>query len=129
MSTVSNPLYKDLIPGGMNPTGNQISISGSVPGAKGGANDFLPMSATSLSSSGPVSGNPFAGGAVPGLPGTTLTAQTPTLGINAGGYTSSGGALLPGGGTNATGVSASDPFGMGAMTQKQKSDLWRSLQD
>jgi len=128
MSTVSNPLYKDLIPGGMNPTGNQISISGSVPGAKGGANDFLPMSATSLSSSGPVSGNPFAGGAVPGLPGTPFTAQTPTPGINAGGFTSSGGALLPGGGgTNATGGSASDPFGMGRMTAKDGARLFKSL--
>src|SRR6266850_1734686 len=120
--TVANPLYKDLM-GGMNPTGNQISIGGSVPGAKGGANDFLPMSATSLSSSGPVSGNPFAGGAVPG-------AMTPTAtpGINAGGYTSSGGALLPGGGgKNATGGSASDPFGMGRMTDKDSARLFKSL--
>src|SRR5882724_6612900 len=124
MGTAANPLYKDLIPGGMNPTGNQINISGgAVPGAKGGANDFLPMSATSLSSSGPVSGNPFAGGAVPGAPQTGPAMTTTSMpGINAGGYTSSGGALLPGGGTNATGASASDPFGMGAMTQKQKSD-------
>jgi len=48
-------------------------------------------------------------------------------GINAGGYSSSGGGLLPSGGTNATGGKATDPFGFGSMTPKDQSRLFDTL--
>src|SRR6267142_804247 len=128
MGTVANPLYKDLM-GGMNPTGNQINITGgAVPGATGGANPFLPMSATSLSSSGPVSGNPFTGGAVPGAPSVP--------GINAGGYPSTGGNLLtppssvavPGQAGNYQTTASQSPIGgMNLMSQKDLSRMFDSL--
>ena len=142
MSTVTNPLYSGLV-AGMNPTGNQINIGGAVPGATTGVNTFLPQAGVSTSPTAPVSPNPFAGGAVPGAmappttPGMPPVAQgtpgapgtTPAVpGINAaGGYGTSGGALLPGGGTNATGANASDPFGFGQMTNKDKGRMFDNL--
>src|SRR6267142_2955884 len=105
MGTVANPLYANLVPG-MNPTGNQVSLGGAVPGSpSSGANTFLPQAATSTSPTAPVTTNPFMGGAVPGAPSPGAVPVT-APGINTGGYSSSGGTLLPSGGTNATGGKA-----------------------
>jgi hypothetical protein len=122
MGTVANPLYASLVPG-MNPTGNQINIGGAVPGATTGVNTFLPQAGTSTSPTAPVNPNLFAGGAVPGAAMTTPA----TPGINAGPYGTSGGSPLPGGGTNATGANASDPFGFGQMTNKDKGRMFDNL--
>jgi hypothetical protein len=134
MGTVANPLYTNLV-SGMNPTGSQISLGGAVPGAApGGANQFLPQSSTSLSSSGPVSGNPFAGGAVPGSPIIASPTAMTTPGINAGGYSSTGGGMIspsgsavPGPGNYQTTASQSPIGGMSLMSQKDLSRMFSSL--
>jgi hypothetical protein len=111
----------------MNPTGNQINIGGAVPGAPTGVNAFLPQAGTSTSPTAPVNPNLFAGGSVPGAPAPAAMTTPATPGINAGPYGTSGGSPLPGGGTNATGANASDPFGFGQMTNKDKGRMFDSL--
>lgn len=137
-ASITNPLWQSVVPGGMNPTGSSIAMPGTGTSSSG-ANAFLPMSATGTSPSAPVTANPFMGGAVPGASATGATplgtlspwggaTQAPTPpGINTGGYASSGGALLPSGGMNATGGKATDPFGFGSMTDKDKSRMYGEL--
>ena len=122
-ASITNPNWMSVVPGGMNPTGSSIGMPNA---SSTGANTFLPMTATSPSASGPVTANPFMGGAVPGAPATGAVPVT-SPGINTGGYSSSGGALLPSGGTNATGGKATDPFGFGSMTKKDQSRLFDTL--
>jgi hypothetical protein len=89
---------------------------GFVPGAgsSSGANPMLLP--PNLPASAPVA-NPYS------------TSVVPTFGANTGGYSSSGGSLLPTGGTNATGGKAADPFGYGTMTDKDKSRLFSGLKN
>src|SRR6266705_5912541 len=105
-----------LLPG-RNPSGGpSYGSEGFVPGAgtSSGANPMLLP--PNLPASAPVS-NPYS------------TSVVPTFGANAGGYSSSGGGLLPTGGTTATGGKASDPFGFGAMTDKDQSRLFSGLKN
>src|SRR5580692_11213104 len=153
MATITNPLWNGVVPGGSNPTGSNINIGGTPNAPSTGVNSFLPQSGMSPSSPSSVSGNPFAAGAVPGAPSAlspsgvsamadvavpgasgpatptamTTPASPPVPGINSGGYSSSGSSLIPSTGTNATGSSASAPFGMSNLTPTQQSQMLSSL--
>lgn len=71
MSTVANPLFSSLVPG-MNPTGSQISLGGSMPNTPPGANALLPNVNPSPSSSG--------AGPMDVVPGSSTTPAFPANG-------------------------------------------------
>jgi len=125
MGSTPNPLLLT----GNNPTGANLGNPlVMMDFAEKGPNALLPMVGTSGSKGSAPQNNPFAitttGGAVPGSPTATTAPNFPA---NTSPYPSSGGALLPGGGTNATGGSASDPFGLGKMSPKDYTRLFNDL--
>jgi len=127
MATTINPLLLT----GNNPTGaNMGNPLVMMDFAQKGPNALLPMVGTSGSKGSAPQNNPFAipsGGAVPGSPVAMDTATAPNFPANASPYPTSGGSLLPGGGTNATGGSASDPFGLSKMSSKDFTRFFNDL--
>lgn len=122
MGTVANPIFAGVVPGGMNPTGNQISLLDFAKSGKG-TNPLLPQTATT-GTSGTVSTNPYDIAPT----GTTTTATTggPSFPANVGPYPSStnlGAAGTPAGATSST------QFGgfLSGMTNKDISRLFDSL--
>lgn len=122
MGTVVNPIYSGMVPGGMNPTGNQLSLL-DLPKTGKGTNPLLPQTATT-GTSGTISTNPYD--IVP--TGTTTTTPTggPSFPANAGPYPSTtnlGTAGSPAGATSST------QFGgfLSGMTNKDISRLFDSL--
>jgi hypothetical protein len=97
-----------------------------------GSNPLIPTIGTSGSKPSTTQNNPFSmattsGGAVPGSPMAMDTLAAPNFPANASPYPTSGGGLLPGGGTNATGAPATDPFGLSKMTHKDLSRMFDGL--
>lgn len=123
MATMINPVYSSFVPG-MNPTGANIPMPSSGMSTTSGANTLLP-STSANATPGSTAANPYGGSTSSGIvPGT------PSFGANTGGgYTSSGGALLPTTGTNASGQSPSDPFGFGTMTPTDQGRLFTGLKN
>jgi len=119
MSTVTNPLWSNLVPGGApsNPTGTNISVGG----GSTGTNPLLPP--TNMSTTAPTNPNPLTAGVPPAFPANT-----------GGGYQSSLNLGSPGSptGTPTTnvGAAAQSPIGgMNMMNQKDLGRLFNSLRN
>jgi hypothetical protein len=119
MGSVANPMFSGIVPGGMNPTGNQLSLL-DLPGSESkGANPLLPQT-TPGSLSTPVNTNPY--GVVPG----STTSAPPAFPANSGPSSPSG--ILSGTGlTSTTGGNVSGVLGTGQLSQQDWTGIWRNL--
>lgn len=122
MGSVVNPIFSGMVPGGMNPTGNQLSLLDVAKTGKG-TNPLLPQTATT-GTSGTISANPYD--VVPTGTSTTATTGGPSFPANVGPYPST--TNLGAAGTTAGG-GPSTPFGgfLSGMTNKDISRLFDSL--
>jgi hypothetical protein len=121
MGSVTNPMFSGLVPGGgMNPTGNMLSLLDLTQKGNKGANALLPN--TNLSTSSVGTSNPYD--IVPG--GTTAP---PAFPANTGPYSSSTNlGAPPGSPTTNVGQAASSPFSfLNAMSPKDLGRLFNSL--
>jgi hypothetical protein len=114
--TIINPLFASLytaMPGGANPTGNQLSLGGSSSSAVNVANPLLPN--VNLSTSAPVSSNPY-----------DVTANAPAFPANTSPYATTGstaiGATPTPGQPSAAGTAIS-----GGMSQQEWTQLFNTL--
>lgn len=130
MGSAANPMFSGVVPGGMNPTGNQLALLDVLPGSSKGANPLLPAM-TPGGPSSTVNTNPYdiVSSSTPGVRPTAMTspsATSPTFGANAGPYPTG----VPGA-TSTTGGAAGTPaqFGgfLSGMTSKDISRLFDSL--
>jgi hypothetical protein len=128
MGSTINPLYQNVVmPGGMNPTGNQVAIPGLPKTSQPGSNPLLPN--VNLSPNAPASSNPYD--VVPsGSPSANQPATTPGFAANTGGAYSSSLNLGSPAGTPTTNVAqaASSPFSfLNSMSPKDLSRMFDSL--
>jgi hypothetical protein len=123
MGSVVNPMFAGMVPGGMNPTGNQLSLLDLVNRGSKDSNSLLPSTNLSTSSSG--SSNPYD------ISTSTSTSAAPNFPANASPYPSTGAALLPGTQTSPmdqTGrADVVNLFGMEKMTGKDFTRLFKDL--
>jgi hypothetical protein len=119
MGSVANPMFSGIVPGGMNPTGNQLSLLDLPGSGSKGANPLLPQT-TPGGPSSPVNTNPY--GVVPG----STTPTPPAFPANSGPSSPSG--ILSGTGlTSTTGGNVSGILGTGQLSQQDWTGIWRNL--
>ena len=122
MGATMNPIFASgLVPGGMNPTGNQLALESVLSKSTTGQNSLLPQ--VNTSPSGPASSNPY--GIVP----TDVASSAPAFPANTGPYPSSTNLAPPAGSpTTNVGQAASSPFSfLQSMSPKDLSRLFDSL--